>query len=759
MSQVPYTYQRQFRKSGREVAISLVLGACLTLIFTCQYYGWLLGHHPNLGEPMFWVSQRLDGWLSIGLLAAGALALPSAYYKYWSFFNRSLLVIALIIPFYFGAIYNPFRQFLWLYSYWEIPEMQWIHQQIAIYGILYFSGISFMLIMSIPRKVIEASGAYGTAKLETADKFKAGVPQTKKEKKGTAISYQFILNFIKELNLGNDINPYHKSKLYSGIIIGRHYLAKKPIALFNSIISVLELIGLGSLYQYYIQKGLLFYRGDRHLMTVAPTRSGKGTGYIITNALTYPYNFFVVDPKGEICSISWERRKEMGQDVYCLDPWKESTYAMKNEPHGFNPLDYVPSSGKGAYDKCSQITQCIVTDNMNRGESHWLKSARSLSTGLILYVCRAPKYNDPSHEEYVEGKRNLLTVFDLLNLPQKKFDKFIKQIIGSDELGSGIKSFANTISKKEGKELSGVISTAEENYNRFIHSDALRESLKKSDFNIDEAILNPSSLYIIVPDDKIDQYKSWLRLVVNTILDRAVQVKDTVQASAEEERILIILDEFKALGYLKKIEQAYTTLAGYGFSMWIFTQNLANIKNLYRDEWRTFKANSGIFQAFNTNDFETAKYISDEGGKTTMLTESESENRRKGDIGINRRSGDSTSIREKQRDVLFPDEVKRLPDTDQLLLPIGENISLAKKIEFFNDPYFTGLFTKREEIAQLIEKALKEDSSLSDTDNLPIYNNGNVTKKENSTEQSSKNKKSKTAQNTTDGLKENYLEN
>jgi len=724
MSQVPYTYQRQFQKSGREISISFVLGACLTLIFTCQLYGWLLGHHSNLGEPLTWVSPFYDSLLTTGIIGAVAVALPSVYFKSWGLLHRCFFAIFLILPFYFGAVYNPFRELLWVYSYWSIPEMQPIHQRVALFGLLYLVGVTYFLVMSIPRKRIEASGAYGTAKLETADKFKGGVPQTKKEKEGTPLLFKPIVNQLNKYKLGEKIDPYHKSKLFTGIILGRHYLSSKPINVDSRIVKFLDKIGLSSLYQTYIKQGLLFYRGDRHLMTIAPTRSGKGTGYIITNALTYPHNFFVVDPKGEICSISWERRMEMGQDIYCLDPWKKSTYAMQEGPHGFNPLDYVPSSGEGAYDKCAEITQCIITKRLEKGESHWLKSAKSLTTGLILYVCRAPKYNDPTHEDYEEDSRNLLTVFDILNQPKKKFNKFIKSVIHNDKLEPKVKSFANTISKKEGKELSGVISTTEENFNQFIHSDALKKSLKKSDFNIDKALLEPSSLYIIVPEDKIDTYKSWLRLALNTILDRAVQVKDTVEASREEKRTLIILDEFKALGYLKKIETAYTTLAGYGFNMWIFTQNLSNIKNLYRKEWRTFKANSAIFQAFNANDYETAKYISDEGGKTTILTESESENRQKGDAGINHRSSGSTSIREQGRQVLTPDEVKRLPKSDQLLIPMGENISLAKKIEFFNDPYFNGLYATREDIRKLIKDALNKDSSLSHRTNLPIYNNG-----------------------------------
>src|SRR5699024_2826679 len=98
MSEVPYTYQRQFRKSGREVFVSFVLGVGLTLFFTCQLYGWLLGHHSNLGEPLLWVSPTIDTLLTFGIIGAIAVLLPAAYYKTWGIVYRCFLGISLLLP-------------------------------------------------------------------------------------------------------------------------------------------------------------------------------------------------------------------------------------------------------------------------------------------------------------------------------------------------------------------------------------------------------------------------------------------------------------------------------------------------------------------------------------------------------------------------------------------------------------------------------------------------------------------------------------
>ena len=63
------------------------------------------------------------------------------------------------------------------------------------------------------------------------------------------------------------------------------------------------------------------YKGDRHLMTIAPTRSGKGTTQIVPNLLTYAGSALVIDPKGENAAITAEQRYHMGQEIHIVDPW------------------------------------------------------------------------------------------------------------------------------------------------------------------------------------------------------------------------------------------------------------------------------------------------------------------------------------------------------------------------------------------------------------------------------------------------------
>ncbi|MBR7559814.1 type IV secretory system conjugative DNA transfer family protein, partial [Mycobacterium tuberculosis] len=65
---------------------------------------------------------------------------------------------------------------------------------------------------------------------------------------------------------------------------------------------------------------LLRYDGPAHLLTMAPTRTGKGVGTIIPNLLTADRSVICIDPKGENAKIAGRARQQFGP-VHVLDPF------------------------------------------------------------------------------------------------------------------------------------------------------------------------------------------------------------------------------------------------------------------------------------------------------------------------------------------------------------------------------------------------------------------------------------------------------
>ena len=81
---------------------------------------------------------------------------------------------------------------------------------------------------------------------------------------------------------------------------------------------------------------LLRYDGPAHLLTMAPTRSGKGVGTIIPNLLLLDRSVICIDPKGENARVTARTRARKG-DVWCLD-----LFGVSGRPAArYNPLAWL----------------------------------------------------------------------------------------------------------------------------------------------------------------------------------------------------------------------------------------------------------------------------------------------------------------------------------------------------------------------------------------------------------------------------------
>ena len=108
-------------------------------------------------------------------------------------------------------------------------------------------------------------------------------------------------------------------------------------------------------------------------------------------------------------------------------------------------------------------------------------------------------------------------------------------------------------------------------------------------------------------------HANWLR----TIIDLAMyQFEDDITETKIP--LLMVLDEFPVLGYMRTIEAAAGQIAGFGVKLWTIVQDITQLQRLYRDTWETFVANSGIVTAFANTDGSTLKYLSEALGRLTM---------------------------------------------------------------------------------------------------------------------------------------------
>ncbi|WP_353885475.1 type IV secretory system conjugative DNA transfer family protein [uncultured Sulfitobacter sp.] len=419
---------------------------------------------------------------------------------------------------------------------------------------------------------------------------------------------------------------------------------------------------------------LLRYDGPAHLITLAPTRAGKGVGTVIPNLLAAERSVLVIDPKGENARIAGEARRRFGT-VHVLDPFEVSGHPSA----AYNPLDRLTPDSLDLGEDAASLTEALVMDPPGQvTEAHWNEEAKAILGGLIMFcVC---------HED--RDRRSLATVREYLTLPPEKLRALLELMQDSDEAGGLIARAANRFLGKADREAASVLSNAQR-HTHFLDSPRIAKCLARSDFAFSDLRHRITSVFLVLPPNRMDAYSRWLRLLVSQALqDIARDAEATTAAQNASQRLssptLFLLDEFAALGRLEAVERAMGLMAGYGLQLWPILQDMSQLKDLYGERAGTFIANAGVQQVFGVNDFETAKWLSQMIGQETAGFQTDSFKPGDGPSFSNNLTG---------RDLLTPDEIMQLPPDRQLLRVQGQATAVAQKLRYYADPEFAGLFT------------------------------------------------------------------
>ncbi|WP_417463116.1 type IV secretory system conjugative DNA transfer family protein [Kordiimonas sp.] len=430
---------------------------------------------------------------------------------------------------------------------------------------------------------------------------------------------------------------------------------------------------------------LLRYDGPAHLITLAPTRAGKGVGTVIPNLLAAERSVLVIDPKGENARIAGEARRRFGT-VHVLDPFEVSGMPSA----AYNPLDRLAPDSLDLGEDAASLTEALVMDPPGQvTEAHWNEEAKAILGGLIMFcVC----HEDPD-------RRTLATVREYLTLPPEKLRALLELMQDSDAAGGLIARAANRFLGKADREAASVLSNAQR-HTHFLDSPRIAKVLSRSDFHFSDLRHRIASVFLVLPPNRMDAYSRWLRLLVSQALqdiarDAEASVKPLsgrADAQGGTQRLrtptLFLLDEFAALGRLEAVERAMGLMAGYGLQLWPILQDMSQLKDLYGERAGTFIANAGVQQVFGVNDFETAKWLSQMIGQETAGFQTDSFKPGDGPSFSNNLTG---------RDLLTPDEIMQLRPENQLLRVQGQATAVAQKLRYYVDPEFKGLFVPQDQ--------------------------------------------------------------
>ena len=411
----------------------------------------------------------------------------------------------------------------------------------------------------------------------------------------------------------------------------------------------------------------LRHNGPEHVLCFAPTRSGKGVGLVVPTLLTWPGSCIVHDIKGENWNLTSGFRALHGR-VLLFDPTNRRSAA-------YNPLLEV-RRGEWEVRDVQNIADVLVDpEGALEKRNHWEKTSHSLLVGAILQVL------------YAEENKTLAGVANFLSDPKRKIEATLDAMMTTTHLGNSgphpvIASAARELLNKSENERSGVLSTAM-SFLGLYRDPVIAQVTRQSDWRISDLVegRQPASLYLVVPPSDISRTKPLIRLILNQIGRRLTEDLD---AQRHRHRLLLMLDEFPALGRLDFFESALAFMAGYGLKSFLIAQSLNQIEKAYGPN-NSILDNCHVRVCFATNDERTARRVSDALGMATELRAMKNYAGHRlspwlGHLMVSRQ--------ETARPLLTPGEVMQLSPDDELVLISGCSPIRVKKARYFEDERF-----------------------------------------------------------------------
>jgi type IV secretion system protein VirD4 len=411
----------------------------------------------------------------------------------------------------------------------------------------------------------------------------------------------------------------------------------------------------------------LHHDGPEHILCFAPTRSGKGVGLVVPSLLAWPGSAIVHDIKGENWQLTSGFRARHGQ-VLLFDPTNPNSAA-------YNPLLEVRRGAWEVRDVQNIADILVDPEGSLERRNHWEKTSHALLVGAILHVL------------YAEADKTLAGVAAFLSDPRRPIEATLAAMMRTAHLGAAgphpvIASAARELLNKSDNERSGVLSTAM-SFLGLYRDPVVATVTRRCDWRIGDIIggERPTTLYLVVPPSDISRTKPLIRLILNQVGRR---LTEDLHARGGRHRLLLMLDEFPALGRLDFFESALAFMAGYGLKSFLIAQSLNQIEKAYGAN-NSILDNCHVRISFATNDERTAKRVSDALGTATEMRAMKNYAGHRlspwlGHLMVSRS--------ETARPLLTPGEIMQLPSADEIVMLAGTPPIRAKKVRYYEDARF-----------------------------------------------------------------------
>lgn len=480
----------------------------------------------------------------------------------------------------------------------------------------------------------------------------------------------FIRNIIGFLSLSfhvaSQINLLHESRTLSDEY-GHARLARETDAFVKNLSETLNgfyLGSLGNLPLFYDP----FATGNGHMLTYAPSRTGKTISVIIP-ALMHWFggSLFVTDVKGELTAITAAFRRAMGQKVIIFNPFN----VLGIEGQCFNPLrilveDIMHNAGKELSTLARTIAFQLIAERTNdMGDGVFFRNgARRLIISLLIYMA-----------VFMPDTCNLSTLRKLVWSTSEKKMAIAFKMRETEWFGGLLEDYGNALLDMLQPEYMKTYGAFRDNAMNALdiyeaHS-PLGRAMSESDFSLSDVLDGKTTLYLILPESKLETHGSALGLIATLLLE-------TVAVKPKPTRLMMLMEEMGNLGRLPNLSKALSLLPGKGVRLWMVFQSRRQPIEIYGQQMAgLIEEQSSMLQSWSIRGELDRKAWSMRIGNETKKARSLSRDPN------NELSPWRLSINERGTPVMPTDEIGRMNTDEQIIAIDGQMVIKCKRLAYF----------------------------------------------------------------------------
>lgn len=417
----------------------------------------------------------------------------------------------------------------------------------------------------------------------------------------------------------------------------------------------------------------LMLSGQQGVALAAPPRAGKGTGVVIPNLLNWPGSLICVDIKKENWTLTAGFRAASAQSCFLFDPFSEDGKTAR-----WNPFHYVSEDPVKRVNDVQRIAEMLFPDPTNT-DPFWSASARTVFLGIALYLFETPSLPKTIGEVLRQGMAS----------EGEGFAHHWKRVLEGRNSGrypltsQCTRALCDLIDLAPGTE-SSIRKTFTSRLDLWINP-ILDAATSGNDFELRDLRRKRLSIYVGVNPDDLHR----LRPVLSLFFQQAIGLQTRAlpeHDQALKHQVLILLDEFTALGKIPIIAEAVSYLPGYNVRVLLVIQTPAQLREVYGPNGsETMLKSLAARIVFTPKDMADARDISEELGNTTVKVKSYSRPQWSG----NRKRENTVNESEQRRPLLLPQEVMAMGKDQALVFYEGLPAICCQKIRYFKDRRFT----------------------------------------------------------------------